>query len=38
MESAYDLTPSGTATGNVTFYPKANVLVVNRDDDRAPRR
>jgi TRAP-type C4-dicarboxylate transport system substrate-binding protein len=29
MESAYDLEPTGTATGNVTFYPKADVLVVS---------
>jgi TRAP-type C4-dicarboxylate transport system substrate-binding protein len=29
MESAYDLQPTGTATGNVTFYPKADVLVVS---------
>jgi TRAP-type C4-dicarboxylate transport system substrate-binding protein len=31
MESSYDLTPVGTATGNVTFFPKANALVVNDD-------
>jgi TRAP-type C4-dicarboxylate transport system substrate-binding protein len=42
MESSYDLTPFGTATGNVTFSAKANVLVVNDevlaaldDDQRA---
>ncbi len=29
MESEYRLDPSGTATGNVTFYPKVNSLVVN---------
>jgi TRAP-type C4-dicarboxylate transport system substrate-binding protein len=29
MESSYDLTPAGTATGNVTFFPKANALVIN---------
>jgi TRAP-type C4-dicarboxylate transport system substrate-binding protein len=31
MESSYDLGPAGTATGNVTFFPKANALVVNDD-------
>ncbi|HKP20940.1 MAG TPA: TRAP transporter substrate-binding protein DctP [Thermoleophilaceae bacterium] len=31
MESAYFLEPSGTATGNVTFYPKANALVAGGD-------
>jgi TRAP-type C4-dicarboxylate transport system substrate-binding protein len=31
MESAYSLDPSGTGTGNVTFYPKANALVVGGD-------
>jgi TRAP-type C4-dicarboxylate transport system substrate-binding protein len=29
MESAYVLAPKGTATGNVTFYPKVNTIVVN---------
>ena len=29
MESSYVLGPQGTATGNVTFYPKVNVLVIN---------
>lgn len=29
MESGLVLQPGGTATGNVTFYPKANVLVAN---------
>jgi TRAP-type C4-dicarboxylate transport system substrate-binding protein len=28
-ESSYALTPGGTATGNVVFYPKVNVLVAN---------
>lgn len=31
MESAYAQEPAGTATGNVTFYPKANALVANDD-------
>jgi TRAP-type C4-dicarboxylate transport system substrate-binding protein len=31
MESAYELEPAGTATGNVTFYPKADVLAVSPD-------
>jgi Bacterial extracellular solute-binding protein, family 7 len=31
MESSYDLMPNGTATGNVTFFAKASVLVVNHD-------
>ena len=31
MESSYDLTPAGTATGNVTFSAKASALVVNND-------
>jgi hypothetical protein len=31
MESSYLLNPTGTATGNITFYPKANALVVNGD-------
>ena len=31
MESSYLLEPPGTATGNVTFYPKVNSLVVNQD-------
>ena len=31
MESAYDNNPSGTATANVTFYPKVQSLVVNED-------
>ena len=30
-ESSYRLSPAGVATGNVTFYPKVNVLVI--DDD-----
>lgn len=40
MESEYRLDPAGTATGNVTFYPKVNSLVVNAgvfaglDDDQ----
>ena len=29
MESEYALQPTGTATGNVTFFPKVNSLVVN---------
>ena len=29
MESGYRLDPQGTATGNVTFYPKANTLVAS---------
>ena len=29
MESSYSLETQGTATGNVSFYPKANALVVN---------
>jgi TRAP-type C4-dicarboxylate transport system substrate-binding protein len=28
MESSYFLEPGGTATGNVTFYPKVNSLVI----------
>ncbi len=28
-ESSYRLTPAGTATGNVTFFPKVNALVIN---------
>ena len=28
MESSYVLEPGGTATGNVTFYPKVNSLVI----------
>lgn len=31
MESSYRLDPSGTATGNVTFFPKVNSLVANAD-------
>jgi TRAP-type C4-dicarboxylate transport system substrate-binding protein len=31
-ESSYRLSPAGVATGNVTFYPKVNVLVI---DDKA---
>jgi TRAP-type C4-dicarboxylate transport system substrate-binding protein len=31
LESSYLLNPGGTATGNVTFYPKVNSLVVNSD-------
>ncbi len=31
MESAYFLEPTGAGTGNVTFYPKANALVVGDD-------
>lgn len=31
MESAYVLGPSGSATGNVVFYPKVNSLVVNAE-------
>src|SRR5690349_1736592 len=30
-ESQYSAAPAGTATGNVTFFPKVNVLVVNGD-------
>ena len=30
-ESSYRLTPAGTATGNVTFFPKVNALVINAD-------
>ncbi|MGC5172146.1 hypothetical protein ACLQ2Q_16000 [Microbacterium sp. DT81.1] len=30
-DSAYLLGPYGTATGNVVFYPKVNVLVANSD-------
>ena len=33
-ESSYRLSPAGEATGNVTFYPKVNVLVID-DDARA---
>ncbi len=29
MESSYSVETQGTATGNVSFYPKANALVVN---------
>ena len=29
MESSYMLENNGTATGNVTFFPKVNVLVIN---------
>jgi TRAP-type C4-dicarboxylate transport system substrate-binding protein len=32
MESSYSLEPSGTAAGNVTFFPKTNALVI---DDEA---
>jgi TRAP-type C4-dicarboxylate transport system substrate-binding protein len=28
MEASYFLDPGGTATGNVTFYPKVNTLVI----------
>jgi TRAP-type C4-dicarboxylate transport system substrate-binding protein len=28
-ESSYRLSPAGEATGNVTFYPKVNVLVID---------
>ena len=31
MESAYLFDPLGTATANVVFFPKVNVLVVNAD-------
>ena len=31
MESSYQQEPPGAATGNVTFYPKVNSLVVNED-------
>ena len=31
MESSYPIDTQGTATGNVSFYPKANALVVNDD-------
>ena len=31
VESSYLLGPPGTATGNVTFFPKVNSLVVNAD-------
>ena len=31
MESSYLLFPGGTATGNVTFFPKVNSLVANAD-------
>lgn len=30
-ESSYRLSPAGVATGNVTFYPKVNVLAINDD-------
>ncbi len=30
MESGYALEPDGTATGNVTFFPKVNSLVINQ--------
>ncbi len=33
-ESSYRLSPAGVATGNVVFYPKVNVLVID-DDARA---
>ena len=29
-DSEYELAPDGVATGNVTFYPKVNVLVMSR--------
>ena len=31
VESSYLLDPPGTATGNVTFFPKVNSLVINAD-------
>lgn len=31
MESAYHFDVEGPATGNVTFYPKTNVLAINAD-------
>ena len=31
MESSYSIETRGTATGNVSFYPKANALVVNEE-------
>jgi TRAP-type C4-dicarboxylate transport system substrate-binding protein len=31
IESAYNQNPSGAATGNVTFFPKVNSLVVNAE-------
>ena len=31
MDSSYLQNPGGTATGNVTFYPKVNSLVANSD-------
>ena len=31
VESSYLLAPPGTATGNVTFFPKVNSLVINAD-------
>jgi TRAP-type C4-dicarboxylate transport system substrate-binding protein len=39
MEASFSVDTEGTATGNVTFFPKANALVVNNDvwaglDDR----
>jgi TRAP-type C4-dicarboxylate transport system substrate-binding protein len=30
-EASYRLTPGGTATGNVVFYPKVNVLSIDAD-------
>jgi len=30
-ESSYQFAPPGTATGNVTFFPKVNSLVINAD-------
>jgi TRAP-type C4-dicarboxylate transport system substrate-binding protein len=30
-ESSYRLSPAGVATGNVTFYPKVNVLAIGND-------
>lgn len=31
LESSFALLPGGVGVGNVTFYPKANVIVVNQD-------
>lgn len=31
IESSFHLVPGGVAASNVTFYPKANVLVINAD-------
>jgi TRAP-type C4-dicarboxylate transport system substrate-binding protein len=31
MESSYKLDPGGTATGNVTFFPKVNSLVIGSE-------